>query len=645
MMNKFRKSLLYILIVFTFGLVPSAICQLFTKEPVDRYIHIRNFRYGKEPSVIRCNRGDRLHLTFSSDDTGHSFFLEEFDMDVKVSPSNDEVAVFKASDPTTTPVFAKEVTIIAKHPGIQNYIIAKSNFRCHTWCGPLHAFEQGKLVIFPNTLLVFSLGCLIGILVIWISGIKKGLIINTGSEGYKDLFKKPGFIEKLVKSRWPQVILIIFAMLMIYIAILTSSLGTKVSGRNLGVLMMWAVWLFLLVAILTPLGGRIWCTICPLPFFGDLLQRRSVFSPEKGQTKGYRNKFYGLFLKWPEFLNNNWLKLILFMVLATFSTTLVAVPKVSGITVLMLMIVPTLMAPIWEGRAFCRYVCPISVFVGSYSGVSALAVRNKSQSLCDQCRTHYCEKGSSRGWACPYGINVGEMKENMDCGLCMECTRSCMYNNVSLYKRPFNTETGTRNYADAFMAIALFTIGIAYSIVYQGHWTVIRDYIDIIDKHNWDLFGIYSLVLWSAVLILVPAIFFLLAAAAKKLTGNRMTVNETFTSYAGALLPSGLMLWIAFVIPMLFVNKTFIEQSASDPFGWGWDFFGTASIPWHQFLPQYIPWFQAILLLLGLFMSLRNITKKIAASENGTTGLLKACLPFAIFMTAASAAMIFFFTN
>jgi hypothetical protein len=220
-----------------------------------------------------------------------------------------------------------------------------------------------------------------------------------------------------------------------------------------------------------------------------------------------------------------------------------------------------------------------------------------------------------------------------------------MYNNVSLYKRPFNTETGTRNYADAFMAIALFTIGIAYSIVYQGHWPVIRDYINIIDKHNWDLFGIYSIVLWSAVLIIVPAILFLLATVAKKITGNRMTVKEAFTSYAGALLPAGLMLWIAFVIPMLFVNKTFIEQSASDPFGWGWDFFGTANIPWHQFLPQYIPWFQAIFILAGLYMSLRNITRKFASSEHGTSDLLKACLPFAVFIAAASAAMIFFFTN
>ena len=90
---------LNLLIIFGFGLFPAIVCQLFTEKPTSRYIHISSFRYGKHPNIIRCNRGDRLHLTFSTDDTGHSFFMSEFDMDVKISPGNDEVSVFKAKNP------------------------------------------------------------------------------------------------------------------------------------------------------------------------------------------------------------------------------------------------------------------------------------------------------------------------------------------------------------------------------------------------------------------------------------------------------------------------------------------------------------------------------------------------------------------
>src|SRR5512140_2681271 len=159
------------LIIIGFGLIPAIICQFLTEKPISRNIHVRSFRYGKDPYVIRCNRGDTLHLTFSTDDTEHSFFLEEFDMDVKISPARDEVSVFKTSDPTAQPVQTKEVTLIARHPGVFNYIVSKSNYRCHVWCGPMHAFEQGKLIILPNTLLSFSIGSLLGILVLWLMAI------------------------------------------------------------------------------------------------------------------------------------------------------------------------------------------------------------------------------------------------------------------------------------------------------------------------------------------------------------------------------------------------------------------------------------------------------------------------------------------
>ena len=644
-----RRHFLNLLIIFGFGLIPAVISQFFTEKPTSRHIHIRSFRYGKDPYVIRCNRGDTLKLTFSTDDTGHSFFLEEFDIDVKISPSINEVSVFKTSDPTASPILTKEITLIARHPGIYNYIVSRSNYRCHVWCGPMHAFEQGKLIILPDTLLTFSLGSLIGILFIWLVSIFKNINpkdrISDEKSGYKDLLKGSGFLRRIVVSRYTQAALTLITMVMIYIVILTSVFGTKVSGRNLGVLLMWAIWLFALVALITPFFGRFWCTICPLPFFGDLIQRKSFFNPLKGKTKKYNNKFSGLFLKWPEWLKNDWLRLIVFLLLATFSTTLVATPIVSGLAVLMLMIVPTLMSGIWELRAFCRYVCPVSVFVGPFSRMSTLSLRNKSQDVCDQCKPHYCENGNTNGWACPYGLNVGKIRENSDCGLCLECLRSCSYNNVSLYTRPIASENGTRSLSEAWMTMATFTIAIIYSILYLGPWPVVRDYVNILDKQNWGLFGIYSLIMWTLVLIIVPGIVYLLSLFGTRIAKTNYTVRELFLVNAGSLLPFSLLNWIAFVIPMLFVNVTFIKQSFSDPFGWGWDFFGTANTPWHQFLPQYIPWFQAIAVLTGLLLSLRNIRKSGIAKGLNPEQILKINLPMCLFLTSVAVAMLFFFTN
>ncbi|MCA1758693.1 MAG: hypothetical protein LC658_02895, partial [Bacteroidales bacterium] len=261
------------------------------------------------------------------------------------------------------------------------------------------------------------------------------------------------------------------------------------------------------------------------------------------------------------------------------------------------------------------------------------------------CKPHFCQKGSAKGWACPYGINVGEMKESSDCGLCLECTRSCLYNNVTIYTRPFGNELGTRNLSEAWLTIGVYTLAIVYSVLYQGHWPEIRDFINILDKGNWGLFTIYAAIVWTLSLIIMPGILYVLSYIGAKLSKAQVSIKKVFLDSTGALLPIGLMLWIAFVIPMLFVNVTFVVQSFSDPFGWGWDFFGTASIPWHQFLPRLVPWLQAGLVLAGLYLSLRNLKKPWIKNEINPQLLFRLILPMGLFIAGSAVVMIFFFTN
>jgi uncharacterized membrane protein len=104
-------------------------------------------------------------------------------------------------------------------------------------------------------------------------------------------------------------------------------------------------------------------------------------------------------------------------------------------------------------------------------------------------------------------------------------------------------------------------------------------------------------------------------------------------------------MWMAFVIPMLFVNFTFLLQSLSDPFGWGWDFFGTANTPWHQVMPRMIPWIQAFLILTGVSLSLRNLKRNWADQKLERRNLLLASLPTGVFLVAVAVMMLLFFTN
>jgi hypothetical protein len=601
-------NLKYLLVILVTGILGGIVVNFFTAEPIDRYIHIENFRYGKKPEIIRCNRGDRLHLTFSTKDTGHSFFLEEFGTDAKVSPGLDEYIVFNPKRPDEKPELKKEVVITALHPGLLKYIISKSQFRCHVWCGPLHAFEQGSLIIKPNTLMGFSTGCLLSIILLLLFPHNYSKKHEVPEDLFHEIKFKSG-LNRFFKSKLVRLLFSLSGLVFIYIVIIISTLGIHVAGRNLGTILVWIIWLFLLITILTPFFGKIWCYVCPIPFFGDLLQRGSITSVRPGRTGRFHNRFSGLNLKWPSWLDNSWIMLFSFLLLGTFSTTIVSIPRVSGLIILFLIILATVLAAVFELRAFCRYVCPINAFIGHYARIGRLSLRVRDKKICsDTCRGKFCELGNNNGWACPYGLNGEYIQDNSKCGLCMQCLDSCTFNNTSLGFKPFGKSNANLSLSESFLGIGLFVIAIVYSILYQGPWAEIREYINIVDKENWNLFLIYFIFLWILTLVIFPALFLGMAWISKRMVNSqKISTLHLFKEITNAIIPLGLAIWMAFIIPMLLVNFTFILQSLSDPFGWGWNWLGFAGLPWHQIVPEAIPWIQVLLVITGILLSIRNL--------------------------------------
>ena len=605
-------NLKYLLLILVTGILAGIVVNFFPAEPIDRYIHIENFRYGKKPEIIRCNRGDRLHLTFSTKDTGHSFFLEEFGTDAKVSPGLDEYIVFDPKRPEEKPELKREVIITAIHPGLLKYIISKSQFRCHVWCGPLHAFEQGSLIIKPNTLMGFGTGCLLSIILLLLFPHNYSRKHEVPEDLFQEIKFKSG-LNRFFKSKLVRLLFSLSGLVFIYIVIIISTLGIHVAGRNLGTILVWIIWLFLLITILTPFFGKIWCYVCPIPFFGDLLQRGSITSVRPGRTGRFHNRFSGLNLKWPSWLDNSWIMLFSFLLLGTFSTTIVSIPRVSGLIILFLIILATVLAAVFELRAFCRYVCPINAFIGYYARIGRLSLRVREKKICsDRCRGKFCELGNSNGWACPYGLNGEYIQDNSKCGLCMQCLDSCTFNNTSLGFKPFGKSIANLNLSESFLGIGLFVIAIVYSILYQGPWAEIREYINIVDKKNWDLFLIYSIFLWILTLVIFPALFLGMAWISKRMVNSqKISTLQLFREITNAIIPFGLAIWMAFIIPMLLVNFTFILQSLSDPFGWGWNWLGFAGLPWHQIVPEAIPWIQVLLVITGILFSISNLYHNI----------------------------------
>ncbi len=114
----------------------------------------------------------------------------------------------------------------------------------------------------------------------------------------------------------------------------------------------------------------------------------------------------------------------------------------------------------------------------------------------------------------------------------------------------------------------------------------------------------------------------------------------------GALIPLGLCVWVAFVTPMLTSNVTFVLQSLSDPFGWGWTLIpAAAGSEWHPYLPRSMPWIQVALVLVGLRYSLRNGWRIWHELTPDAQGVLGGLVPLALLLVAYTGGMIWFYAN
>lgn len=433
-------------------------------------------------------------------------------------------------------------------------------------------------------------------------------VLLVTSEGSRriDLFERLPLLKRIVKARSFQFWAVLPNLVLFYLFILAGLFGTPIGSHNIIIVFVWILWWFVLITAMVPFAGRLWCTMCPLPFFGDWLQRRALVKVRSGSTVGLRNTLYGLNKRWPRTLTNIWLQNIGFLFLAIFSALLVTRPIVSVAVFGALIGLAIVLAFVYRLRAFCNYVCPISGFLSLYSMTSTLALRAVSTDRCQTCTSKSCIRGSESGWACPWGVYMGKLDRNNYCGLCMECVKSCPNDNIGLYVRPFAADTRLKGYDEVWKASIMLVLALSYSVVLLGPWGRIKDWANVTESGNWVGFAIYAVSTALVALLVLPGVFYGCVRAGRWLAAaNEHATSELFIRLAYTLVPLGLLAWIAFSVPLIMVNGAYIVSVASDPLGWGMDLFGTAGFHWRPLLPEWVPYLQVPILLGGLFASLR----------------------------------------
>jgi len=635
-----HRRLAACLLLVACAIFPAILAALWTRPAQVRDIHIEAFRYGFAPSRIAVNRGDRVRLTFSTRDTGQSVFLQDYDLHIVITPGTSLVEVHRLSAPHQPPTRLTVVEFTAGLPGWSGWLFSKSQIRNHTYNGPLHGTERADLVVSPNFLLAGGLGFLLALPLAGLLFVGPAGVPAVPKRAVNLFAAFPRLKRLIAKTASLQFNLTLPMLAVFYFVILAGLLGTKVSGRNAGPMVVWVLWLSALILLLVPLGGRIWCLVCPLPSLGEWLQRSFAANPARvlqGSGSGSN--------RWPQWLRNAWPRTLLFLLLGTFSMALVAVPAATSWLLIGLAGLAVLTSLFPEQRLFCRHLCPINGFIGLYSMTGRLMARSVSPETCSKCEERFCLNGSAKGWGCPYGLCMGEVNRNNDCGLCTECIRTCAYDNVALFWRRSGWDRGIASHGEAWQATVMFGLSVIYGLVNLGPWDRIRDLIDIVDRGNWGTFAAYGVVVWVLLLGVVPILLYLLASAGVRLSRSGIQAGPMFRASSASLVPLGLSLWMAFAIAMFCSMFTFVLQSLSDPLNWGWDLLGRAGSPWHILWSPAIPWLQVICIAVGLVYSLRTLYDAWYESVGGGRGALFGGLPMALFLCAVAIGMVSFYAG
>src|SRR6185503_1990539 len=165
------------------------------------------------------------------------------------------------------------------------------------------------------------------------------------------------------------------------------------------------------------------------------------------------------------------------------------------------------------------------------------------------------------------------------CGLCMECIRTCPHDNIAVNLRSFSADLAkpSTRMDEAFKAFIMLGSAMIYAGVLLGPWGVFKDAAYSVGSQTWFM---YALVFLMIIFGILPGFF----ALGILQTNSQTPFKQRFISLSTALIPLGLMFWVAFSLSFVLTNVSYILAALSDPLGLGWNVFGTANATWQPML-------------------------------------------------------------
>lgn len=238
-------------------------------------------------------------------------------------------------------------------------------------------------------------------------------------------------IRRALKLGAFQFLLVLPTTAAVAVVLISTAVGLDHPSFNFGTVVTWVIWWGgLLLSFLV--FGRAWCLVCPVGAVGEWLQRLS-FWWRSSVTAGFD-------FRWPRRLRNLTPATVLFIVFVYLDNGygMSNNPRLTAGLIVVLVLMAAWTDLLFERRAFCRYLCPLTAFIGVNALVSMFELRQRDPVECRTgCSTKDCFRGNDSRYGCPMGeFPGGGMDNNLYCILCTECVKSCPRDNIALRFRP-----------------------------------------------------------------------------------------------------------------------------------------------------------------------------------------------------------------
>lgn len=387
-------------------------------------------------------------------------------------------------------------------------------------------------------------------------------------------------------------------MALAFVGVIAAGLfGNQLPGKNVAPLLTWTIWWCGLVLIIL-FAGKAWCTICPWDALAGFAERVLSF--------GGRPLRLGL--RWPKLMRNIWPATLLFIALTWFELgfEITLSPRATAYMGLAMFGLAFVSLLIFDRKAFCRYGCLVGRISGLYALFSPVEIRARDQDACASCETKSCYRGNDEGMACPTHQFLPTMEQNTYCISCLECVNSCEKDNVSINLRPWGADLERLHKPrsdEAYLALTMLSLSGFHGLTMTKIWQQTTSWIgEALAIGHSAAFTLGMVAITLAPIALYAGLVWLAKVLARS---GSVSFRDYFIRYAYALLPIALFYHLAHNSEHLLMEGQNVVALASDPFGWNWDLFGTASweLPPLTSLPTL--WLvQVILILVGHVYSL-----------------------------------------